>query len=97
MGKVRTLLKKVRGTAPYDKTPKEKAKRAARGRARYAIAKKKGNGDAKKGLKMIAGLDVDHKDGNPHNNNSGNLTLKKPSVNRSFPRNSKAGKLNRTA
>ena len=37
-------------------------------------------------------MDVDHKDGNPLNNSRKNLKVKPKSVNRSFPRNKKAGK-----
>jgi len=36
--------------------------------------------------------DVDHKDTNANNNSSSNLRVQSKSANRSYPRNSKAGK-----
>ena len=38
------------------------------------------------------GKDVDHKNGNPKDNKKSNLRVQAKSKNRSFPRNSKAGK-----
>lgn len=43
-------------------------------------------------VKKGDGRDVDHKNGNPKDNRSKNLSVKSKSSNRSFPRNSKAGK-----
>ena len=37
-------------------------------------------------------MDVDHKDGNPLNNNSSNLVVKSKTANRSFKRTKKATK-----
>jgi hypothetical protein len=59
----------------YHGTPKQKANRAARGRARYKLEK---SGAAKKG----DGKDVDHKDGNPRNNSRKNLKVISRSKNR---------------
>lgn len=47
----------------------------------------------KKGRVRIGdGLDVDHKDTNANNNSPSNLRVQSKSANRSYPRNSKAGK-----
>ena len=43
-------------------------------------------------VKKNDGKDVHHKNGNPKDNSRSNLTVKSKSTNRSFPRNSKAGK-----
>lgn len=67
----------------YHGKPAQKKKRASRNSAR---AKLKAGGVA------VAGKDVHHKDGNPKNNKRSNLTATSKSKNRSFPRNSKAGK-----
>ena len=67
----------------YHGKPAQKKKRASRNAAR---AKLKAGGVA------VAGKDVHHKDGNPKNNKRSNLKVTSKSKNRSFPRNSKAGK-----
>ena len=66
-------------------TPKELARNAARKKARRKL---EASGRVKKG----DGKDVDHKNGNPHDNSSKNLRVKTKNANRSFPRNNKAGK-----
>lgn len=40
----------------------------------------------------VKGKDVDHKNGNPKDNRTGNLRAVSKKTNRSFPRNKKAGK-----
>lgn len=65
-------------------TPDEIAKRSSRNKARRAMEK------AGK-VRLGDGKDVDHRDHNPKNNSSKNLSVKKKSNNRSFPRNKKAG------
>lgn len=57
-------------------TEGEKKKRAARNAARAMLKKK---GVVRKG----DGKDVDHKDGNPHNNSKGNLRVMSKYKNRS--------------
>lgn len=69
----------------YDSQPKVKAKRAARNRARYSLMSQ---GKVRKGDSK----DVDHKDGNPHNNSPSNLRVQSASKNRSYPRTKTAGK-----
>ena len=71
--------------ANYQGKPKQVEKRASRNAARSVMAK---GGEVKKG----DGKDVDHKDGNPRNNAKSNLRVSTKKANRSFPRNSKAGK-----
>lgn len=61
----------------------EKPERAARNRGRLIVKKKLG-------AAAIKGKDVDHKDRNTANNSTSNLTLKKPSVNRSVKGRKKA-------
>jgi hypothetical protein len=80
-----TPRKKKRSKQPYQETAEQKKKRASRNAARNKMIKA---GKAKKG----DGKDVDHKDGNPKNNNKENLRMKTKKANRSFKRNSKAGK-----
>lgn len=67
----------------YHSKPEQKKKRASRNAARKAM---------KAGGVAVKGKDVDHKDGNPLNNKRSNLRAKTKTSNRSFPRNSKAGK-----
>ena len=73
------------GEGKYDKSDKRMADNRSRKKARYAMEK---GGSVKKG----DGKDVDHKDGNPRNNAKSNLRVSTKKANRSFPRNSKAGK-----
>ena len=75
----------MNGEGKYDKTPKRMAANRSRKRARHLLEKQ---GKVKK----FDGKDVDHKDGNPRNNAKSNLKVKPKSINRSIPRNSKAGK-----
>jgi hypothetical protein len=67
----------------YHSKPEQKKKRASRNAARKAM---------KAGGVSVKGKDVNHKDGNPLNNKRSNLNVKTKTSNRSFPRNSKAGK-----
>ena len=60
----------------YHGSDEQKKNRAARGRARYKIEQ---SGRAKKG----DGKDVHHRDGNPNNNSSKNLSVTSKSYNRS--------------
>ena len=69
----------------YHSSSEQKKKRASRNSARRAMAKA---GVVRKG----DGKDVDHRNGNPADNRKKNLAVKSKSTNRSFPRNSKAGK-----
>ena len=74
--------------AEYDKyhsSPQQKKNRAARNAARASLVK---SGRVKKG----DGKDVTHRDGNPRNNESGNLGVLSASKNRSYRRNKTAGK-----
>ena len=71
--------------ANYHSSPKQKKRRAARNKARSLLEKK---GLVHKG----DGKDVHHKDGDPSNFKLSNLSVQKPSSNRSFPRNKNAGK-----
>lgn len=66
-------------------TPRELARNAARKKARRKL---EASGRVKKG----DGKDVDHKNGNPHDNSKKNLRVTTKKANRSFSRNSKAGK-----
>jgi len=72
--------------ARYKSRPDQIAKRTSRNAARRAAIK---SGVVRKG----DGKDVDHKNGNPMDNRPANLRAIPASANRSFPRNSKAGKL----
>ena len=69
----------------YQGTAEQKKKRASRNSARSAMVKM---GKVRKG----DGKDVDHKNGNPKDNAKKNLRVTTKRANRSFPRNSKAGK-----
>ena len=69
----------------YHGSPKQKKRRAARNKARSLLEEK---GLVHKG----DGKDVHHKDGDPSNLKLSNLSVQKPSTNRSFPRNKNAGK-----
>lgn len=69
----------------YHSKPEQKKKRASRNAAR---SKMMAGGAVKKG----DGKDVDHKNGNPKDNNKKNLRVTTKTANRSFPRNKKAGK-----
>ena len=71
--------------AKYHASKEQKEKRASRNAARSEMMKA---GKVRKG----DGKDVDHKNGNPKDNRKDNLGVKTKSSNRSFPRNSKAGK-----
>ena len=71
--------------ANYHSKPVQKVNRASRNAAR-ATAKKSGA--------KVTGKDVAHKNGNPRDNRRGNLTVKSPSKNRSYPRTRTAGKRN---
>lgn len=71
--------------ANYQGKPAQVKKRTSRNAAR---AKLSVGGAVKKG----DGKDVHHKDGNPKNNKRSNLAVTTKAKNRSFPRNSKAGK-----
>jgi hypothetical protein len=64
----------------YDGTEKVKKRRAARNKARRFLERE---GRAHKG----DGKDVDHRDGNPHNNDKSNLRVMDASTNRSRKHN----------
>ena len=74
--------------ANYQGKPQQKDNRAARNQARKTVKKAGVN---------VAGKDVAHKNGNPRDNRRGNLTLQRPSQNRSFARTKTAGKRNKRA
>lgn len=59
----------------YHGTPEQRANRAARNRARYALEKE---GRVRKG----DGKEVDHKDSNPRNNSRKNLQVMSRTANR---------------
>jgi len=69
----------------YQGKPEQKKRRAMRNKVRRELTR---TGKVKKG----DGKDVHHKDGNPMNFKKSNLAVKNKSKNRSFARNSKAGK-----
>ena len=69
----------------YQGTAIQKKNRASRNAARNALKK---TGAVKKG----DGRDVNHRNGNPMDNRAKNLSVTTKRANRSFPRNSKAGK-----
>ena len=76
--------------AKYESTPLQKKKRASRGRARYALAKK-GK------VRLGDGLDVDHKNGDALDNSPSNWKVTSKSDNRSYPRSKTASKKHKTA
>lgn len=67
----------------YQGKPEQIKKRASRNKARAMLEKE--------GLNL-KGKDVDHIDTNALNDDRSNLRVRTKSANRSFPRNSKAGK-----
>ena len=69
----------------YQGTAQQKKNRASRNAARNAL-KKAGV------VKIGDGKDVNHRNGNPRDNSPKNLSVTTKRANRSFPRNSKAGK-----
>ena len=69
----------------YQGTPEQRKRNDKRKAARR---KMEAAGKVRKG----DGKDVDHKNGNPKDNSRKNLRVTSKKVNRSFPRNSKAGK-----
>ena len=69
----------------YQGTPAQKKNRASRNAARNTLKKA---GIVKKG----DGKDVNHRNGNPMDNRAKNLQVTTKRANRSFPRNSRAGK-----
>lgn len=73
--------------AKYNKKPEQKKRRAQRNAARAKMIKA---GKAKKG----DGKDVAHRNGNPKDNSSSNLTMQSKKENRSFARTKTAGKRN---
>ena len=76
--------------ATYEAQPVQKAKRASRGRARYAL-EKKGK------VRLGDGLDVDHINGNALDNSPSNWKIESKRANRSYQRNKTAGKKYETA
>lgn len=69
----------------YQGTEQQKKNRASRNAARRKLA---AGGAVKKG----DGKDVNHRNGNPKDNSRKNLSVTTKTANRSFPRNSRAGK-----
>ena len=69
----------------YQGTTTQKKNRAGRNAARRTLTK---TGVVKKG----DGKDINHRNGNPRDNSRKNLQVTTKRVNRSFPRNSRAGK-----
>lgn len=76
-----------RAQAKYNSKPEQVNRREARNRARYQMIKK---GKAHKG----DGKDVEHKDGNPMNNNPSNWEMGTKKHNRSFARTKRGHKKN---
>lgn len=68
----------------YQRTSKQKKRRAMRNKARRKLLRE-GR------VRLGDGMDVDHKDHNPHNNSKSNLRVVSKRNNRSFPRNKKGG------
>jgi hypothetical protein len=83
-------VRDYKAEAKYEAKPEQKAKRASRGRARYALAKK-GK------VRLGDGLDVDHKNGNALDNNPSNWKVESKRSNRSYPRDHSAHKKYQTA
>lgn len=71
--------------AKYHATPEQKRRRASRNAARSKMIEA---GKARKG----DGKDVAHKNNNPKDNRGSNLSVQSKSKNRSFARNTKAGR-----
>ena len=71
--------------ANYQGKPAQKKRRASRNAARNSLMK---SGIVRKG----DGKDVNHRNGNPMDNRAKNLSITTKRSNRSFPRNSRAGK-----
>ena len=69
----------------YQGTTAQKKRRAMRNKARRAALR---NGTVKKGDNK----DIHHKDGNPFNNSSSNVSVRHRSLNRSFARTKTARK-----
>jgi len=67
-------------------SPKSNLAANASRKAARRIMEKKG------AVKKNDGKDVDHKNGNPKDNSKKNLRVSTKKANRSFPRNSKAGR-----
>jgi len=59
----------------YHSKPEQKKNRAMRNAARRIMVKKHGES-------ALRGKDIDHKDGNTHNNGSSNLRIESMAVNR---------------
>lgn len=74
-----------RAQKKYNAKPEQKKRRAQRNAARAKMIKA---GKASKG----DGKDVAHKNNNPKDNSSSNLSMQSKAKNRSFKRNSKAGR-----
>lgn len=70
----------------YQGSKEQKKNRASRNKARRELMRK-GR------VRLGDGMDVDHKNMNPKDNSSSNLRIKTKSANRSFKRNSRAGKV----
>lgn len=71
----------------YHSSPEQKKRRAARNTARAKMVQ---SGKARKG----DGKDVAHRNGNPRDNRSSNLSVQSRKENRSYPRTRSAGKKN---
>jgi len=69
----------------YQGKPEQIKRRTARNAARNSLKKAGVN---------VAGKDVAHRNGNPRDNRRSNLTVQKPSQNRSYARTRTAGKRN---
>ena len=82
MAKARDYKKEYR---EYHSKPEQRRRNDGRKQARRNMVRIHGKG-------KLAGKDVDHKNGNPKDNTKKNLRVTSKRANRSFPRNSKAGK-----